>query len=88
MHDHLQLLKDIVHKTPLPIAVYKGLELKIELANLAMIEAWDKGKDVIGKNYLEVLPEFQKQQIHDEALHTFKTGTAFHGKDIQVDFND
>ncbi|SHH87986.1 hypothetical protein SAMN05444481_1389 [Flavobacterium frigidimaris] len=39
MYDNLLLLKDIVDNTPLPIAVYTGNELKIELANPAMIQA-------------------------------------------------
>lgn len=85
MYDKLVLLKDIVDYTPMPIAVYIGEELKIELANSAMIEIWGKGDQVIGKNYLEILPEIQKQQIFDQALTVFKTGIAFHAKDKKVD---
>lgn len=59
MYDNLMLLKGIVDNTPLPIAVYTGDELQIELANTAMIKAWGKGDQIIGKKYLEVLPEVQ-----------------------------
>ncbi|WP_428232790.1 ATP-binding protein [Flavobacterium sp.] len=85
MYDNLLLLKDIVDNTPLPTAVYTGEELKIELANPAMIEAWGKGDQVIGKNYLDVLPEIQNQPFFQQALGVLKTGTAFHAKDKQVD---
>lgn len=85
MYDNLTLLKDIVDKTPLPIAVYTGNELKIELANPAMIKTWGKGNEVIGKNYLDILPEIGKQQIFDQALAVFQTGTPFHAKDKKVD---
>ena len=38
MYENINLLKDIVDNTPLPIAVYIGNELTIELANAAMIK--------------------------------------------------
>ncbi|MFH6951030.1 ATP-binding protein [Flavobacterium sp. FlaQc-51] len=85
MYDNVMLLKDIVDNTPLPIAVYTGNELKVELANSAMIRTWGKGDNVIGKNYLEILPEIQNQQIFDQALAVFKTGVPFHAKDKKVD---
>ncbi|MFH6991691.1 ATP-binding protein [Flavobacterium sp. FlaQc-48] len=85
MYDNLSLLKDIVDNTPLPTAVYTGEELKIELANPSMIQTWGKGDQVIGKKYLEVLPEIQNQDFAAQALTVLKTGTAFHAKDKQVD---
>ncbi|WP_291143435.1 PAS domain-containing sensor histidine kinase [Flavobacterium sp. UBA7680] len=85
MYDNLLLLKDIVDHTPLPIAVYTGPELKIELANPAMIKAWGKGYQIIGKNYLDVLPETQNQPFFEQALQVLKTGTAFHAKDKKVE---
>lgn len=85
MYDNLMLLKNIVDNTPLPIAVYTGNELKIELANPAMIKTWGKGTEVIGKKYLEVVPEIEKQQIFDQALRVFQTGIPFHAKNKKVD---
>ena len=85
MYDNLMLLKNIVDNTPLPIAVYTGNELKIELANPAMIKAWGKGTEVIGKKYLEVVPEIEKQQIFDQALRVFQTGIPFHAKNKKVE---
>ncbi|OXG06984.1 PAS domain S-box-containing protein [Flavobacterium araucananum] len=85
MYDNIFLLKDIVENAPLPIAVYTGDELKIELANPAMIQAWGKGGQVIGKTYLEVLPETQNQPFFEQALQVLKTGIPFHAKDKKVD---
>lgn len=85
MYDNLMLLKNIVDNTPLPIAVYTGNELKIELANPAMIKAWGKGTEVIGKKYLEVVPEIEKQEIFDQALRVFQTGIPFHAKNKKVE---
>jgi PAS domain S-box-containing protein len=85
MYDNLLLLKDIVDYTSLPIAVYMGDELQIELANPAMIKIWGKGDRVIGMKYIEVLPEIQKQQIFNQALTVLKTGTAFHARDAKIE---
>nr|WP_315225059.1 hypothetical protein [uncultured Flavobacterium sp.] len=48
MYDNLLLLKNIVDNTPLPTAVYTAEELKIELANPAMMQAWGKGDKLFG----------------------------------------
>lgn len=85
MYDNLILLRDIVDNTPLPIAVYIGVDLKIELANPAMIKTWGKGSQVIGRKYLDIVPEIKEQQIYDQALRVFKTGIPFHAVDQKVD---
>jgi PAS domain S-box-containing protein len=85
MYDNALLLKDIVEKTPLPIAVYTGEEMKITLINPAMINTWGKGDQLIGKKYLEVLPEVKNQNFFEQAVAVLKTGIPFHGKDKKVD---
>jgi PAS domain S-box-containing protein len=85
MYDNLLLLKDIVDNAPLPIAVYVGSELQIELANPAMIKTWGKGDEVIGKKYIEIVPEILDQQIFDQALNVLNTGISFHATDKRVD---
>lgn len=85
MFDNLILLTDIVETAPLPIAVYVTDELKIEIANPAMITTWGKGEGVIGKSYKEILPELENQQIFDQVLSVLKSGVAFHAKNARVD---
>lgn len=85
MYPNIRILKDIVENTPLPIAVYTGDQLKIELANTAMIHTWGKGDQVIGENYLDVLPEIKNDVFFEQATNVLKTGIAFHGKNKKVD---
>lgn len=85
MYKNMRLLKDIVDNTPMPIAVYSGDDLKIELANTAMIKTWGKGDQVLGKNYLEVLPEIKKEDFFQQATTALKTGVPFHATDKKVD---
>jgi PAS domain S-box-containing protein len=84
MYQDVKLLKNIVDNTPLPIAVYTGDQLKIEMANTAMIHTWGKGDEVIGKNYLDVLPEIKNDDFFQQATDALKTGIPFHAKDKKV----
>jgi len=85
MHQNPSLLQNIIDSIPLPIGVYVGDNLKIELANAAMIKTYGKGNNVIGKNYLDIVPEIEKQQILDQALSVLKTGIPFHAIGRKVD---
>ncbi|WP_428233174.1 ATP-binding protein [Flavobacterium sp.] len=85
MYRNMGLLNDIVDNTPLPIAVYSGNNLKIELANASMIKTWGKGDQVIGKNYLDVLPEIKNDDFFEQATTVMKTGIPFHGTNKRVD---
>jgi len=85
MERTLQLLKDILDHAPQPIAVFTGKELRIELANKAMVKTWGKGSDVVGRAYLEVVPEVRRQGIFEEALWAYESGNPFHARDKRVD---
>jgi hypothetical protein len=41
-------LLEILCTSETPTAVYSGEEIRIELANAAMLKAWGKGPEVIG----------------------------------------
>lgn len=85
MYQNPGLLNDVVGALSLPVAVYTGDSLKVEIANPAMIKTWGKGDQVIGKNYPDIVPEIQDQQIIDQALTVLKTGIPFHAKNKKVD---
>lgn len=85
MYQNLHLLNEILKVTPLPLAVYTGEDLIVEFVNPAMINAWGKGDNVIGKKYIEVVPEIKSQLIHDQAVEVYKTGVPFYVTDKRVD---
>ncbi|MFH7018684.1 ATP-binding protein [Flavobacterium sp. FlaQc-47] len=82
---NLQLLKVIVDDAPLPIGIYEGNNLDIILANKYMISAYGKGEDVIGKSYMEVLPELKEQGIFEQFLNVLSTGEPFIAVDHKLD---
>lgn len=80
-----KFLRSVVEITPFPIGVYVGNELRIVLANNAMLDTWGKGNDVVGKLYTEILPELENQEIFDQIRNVLRTAQAFHAKDARVD---
>ncbi|SDE35401.1 PAS domain S-box-containing protein [Mucilaginibacter pineti] len=79
------LSRDIVAAAPFPIGVYKGREMRIVMANQAMIDVWGKGQDIIGRTYHEVLPELAGQDIYSKLDEVFTTGQPYHARNQRVD---
>lgn len=77
--------KSIVDEATVATAVYTGLEMKIELANDAMIQLWGKDRSVIGKTLQESLPELEGQPFFDLLEEVYTTGKTYHGKEDRVD---
>lgn len=78
-------LRSVVESAPFPIGVYTGKEMRIQLANQAILDAWGKGNDVIGKRYADVLPELENQSIYEQLDGVYTTGVPFHAKNQRVD---
>lgn len=82
-----QRVRSLVESAPFPIGVYTGPEMKIELANQAIIDAWGKGKNVIGKRYSEVLPELNDQMIYSQLDDVYMTGLPYHARNRRIDLD-
>ncbi|KVV15990.1 PAS domain S-box protein [Flavobacterium sp. TAB 87] len=80
-----QSIRSLVESAPFPIGVYTGKEMRITLANQAIIDAWGKQGDVIGKLYTEILPELENQNIYKQIEGVFESGIAFHAKNQKVE---
>lgn len=80
-----QRLRALVESAPFPIGVYAGREMRIVLANQAILDVWGKGNDVAGKLYAEILPELDNQEIFGQLDHVFTTGIPFHARNQRVD---
>jgi PAS domain S-box-containing protein len=79
--------RNIVANAPFPIGIYIGREMRITIANQAIIDVWGKGKgkEVIGKLYSEVLPELENQDIFVQLDQVFTTGIPFHARNQRLD---
>jgi signal transduction histidine kinase len=80
-----QQVRSLVESAPFPIGVYIGKEMRIVLANQAILNVWGKGNNVIGKLYAEVLPELHNQLIFEQLDCVYTSGIAFHARNQRMD---
>jgi hypothetical protein len=59
------------------IAIFKGEDMIIEIANDAIIKTWGKGKNIIGKSLLSIMPEIIEQGFAEILADVYKTGILF-----------
>jgi PAS domain S-box-containing protein len=80
-----QSIRSLVESAPFPIGVYTGAEMRITLANQAIIDAWGKNINAIGMLYKDLMPELENQNIYKQIGDVFSSGVAFHAKNQHVD---
>ena len=77
--------RTLVEQATVATAVYSGSEMKIEIANDAMIELWGKDRSVIGMKLAEALPELEGQPFFGLLQKVYNTGETYWGKEDKVD---
>ena len=77
--------RTLVNEATVATAVYTGSEMKIELANEAMIRVWGKDDSVIGKSIAEALPELEGQPFLELLNRVYTTGETYWGKEDRAD---
>jgi signal transduction histidine kinase/ActR/RegA family two-component response regulator len=77
-----QRLYELFMQAPMPVAIIRGHELIMELANEEALKTWGKTRDIVGKGFLEGFPEM-KGQGFDALLHgVLDTGVAYRGGEV------
>ena len=79
-----QQVRSLVESAPFPISVYSGKEMRIELANQAIINVWGKGSAVTGKLFSDVLPKRDNQEIFEQLENVYNSGISFNAKNQRV----
>ena len=80
-----QEVRAVVESAPFPIGVYVGREFRIRFVNQSIIDVWGKGPDLVGKLYMEALPELKEQNILPQLYGVYDTGVPFHARNQRVD---
>src|SRR6218665_2069434 len=80
-----QKVRALVENAPFAIAVYSGEEMRVELANQAIIDIWGKGNDVIAKTFTEILPELEGQSVFEQIKEVYSSGKSFHTRNTPLD---
>ncbi len=85
VEESAQRVKSVIENTPFSIGLFTGAEMKVELANQSIMNAWGKGNDVIGKSYKSILPELENQGVFKQLEHVYKKGETFKARNQRVE---
>lgn len=72
LHQALNLYR----QAPVPIQIFKGMDLIIELANDLTLKMWDRSHNVIGKPFIEALPELKNTGYIEKMQEVIQTGVS------------
>ncbi len=70
-----------------PICILKGKEMVLEVANEAILKLWGAQPEMIGKPFLEILPEMNEQPFTGWLHNVYKNGVTHLGKEEPAYFN-
>jgi PAS domain S-box-containing protein len=84
VEDSEKRFSNLLSQSIMAIAILKGKEMTVAFANDKIVEAWGKGTDVIGKSFMEVLPELKSQGFISIIEQVYNTGIPFYGYESKV----
>lgn len=76
--------KRLVEQAPVPILVFRGEELVIDIANHAMLDLLGRDDSIIGKPLLDGMPETENAKAVDLLFEVYRTGRSFDGSEAPV----
>ncbi len=75
---------EMIFSSPSMIAILKGEEMIVDVANDAILETWGKGKDIFGKSLFTVMPELIEQGFEELFHQVYITGKPFLAYEMPV----
>jgi PAS domain S-box-containing protein len=78
--------QEMIFSSPSLIAILKGEEMIIDIANDAILETWGKGKNVVGKPLLTALPELVGNGFDDLFHNVYTSGKPHFAYEMPVYF--
>jgi len=79
-----ELFNILIEESEMPIGLYVGENLVIEVANKAILKAWGKDNEVIGMELAKALPELHGQPFLEILKNVIQTGVAYEAKEDKV----
>ena len=76
--------KTLITESTVAIALYTGLELRIQYVNQIMTGYWGKDFSVIGKTMSEAVPELEGQSFIKKLENVFTTGKTYTGTEEEA----
>ena len=77
--------RGIIEEAPVPTSIFMGKDLKIDIANEAMLKLWGKSEQVIGMKLAEALPELEGQPFLNILENIFLEKKPFDAQEAKAD---
>ncbi|RYG18915.1 MAG: PAS domain S-box protein [Chitinophagaceae bacterium] len=84
LQDKTDLFNILIEESEMPIALYVGANMNIQVANKAILKAWGKDDAVKGMELAKALPELDGQPFMQILKDVFETGIAYEAKEDKV----
>ncbi len=75
---------EMIHSSPSLIAILEGKDLVVTVANNAFLDKLGKGPGIIGKPYLDSVPELEEQGLGDFLREVYKTGKPYKAHEMPL----
>jgi len=85
LQDKADIFNILIEESEMPIALYVGENMIVQVANKAILQAWGKSDAVKGMPLAEALPELQGQPFLQLLKEVFTTGIAYEAKEDKVE---
>lgn len=79
---------NLIWQAPFAIGLYVTQDIRIEMANDALLKMWSKDASVIGKKLSEALPELKDQPFEAILKEVYRTGIAYETQEQRADLYD
>lgn len=79
------IFRTLIEESPTPVGLYIGREMVIQLANKAILNVWGKDESVIGKTFMQALPELEGQPFFQLLQDVYTSGIAYEATEDRVD---
>lgn len=78
-------MRYIILQAPVAIAIFRGPEYTVEIANARALELWGRRyADVLNKPILEVMPELKDQGVQQLLDRVYQTGETFSATELPM----
>ncbi|RYZ33075.1 MAG: PAS domain S-box protein, partial [Sphingobacteriales bacterium] len=77
--------RSLINEAPVGTCLYVGPDFRVEVANDIIMGYWGKGKEVLGKPMLEVMPELKGQPFPDIIRKVYTSGKTYEEKAAKAD---
>jgi signal transduction histidine kinase len=79
-----QFVRSLIDDSSVAQAVYLGEDMVIDIANQKMLELYGRDAGILGKPFLEALPELKETATGERLQRVFQTGETFYQAEEEI----